>query len=43
MSKRKWTDEQFIEAVKSSFSYAEVMDLSLLAVTTILLKERLVN
>lgn len=25
MSKRKWTDEQFIEAVKSSFSYAEVM------------------
>lgn len=22
---RKWTDEQFIEAVKSSFSYAEVM------------------
>lgn len=25
MSKRKWTDNQFIEAVKSSFSYAEVM------------------
>ena len=25
MSKRKWTDDQFIEAVKSSFSYAEVM------------------
>lgn len=25
MSKRKWTDEQFIEAVKSSFSYAEVL------------------
>ena len=25
MSKRKWTDEQFIEAVKSSFSYAEVI------------------
>lgn len=24
MSKRKWTDEQFIEAVKSSFSYAEL-------------------
>ena len=25
MSKRKWTDEQFIEAVKTSLSYAEVM------------------
>lgn len=25
MSKRKWTDEQFIEAVKNSFSYAEVI------------------
>ena len=25
MSKRKWTDDQFIEAVKSSFSYAEVI------------------
>lgn len=25
MSKRKWTDEQFIEAVKSSFLYAEVL------------------
>lgn len=25
MSKRKWTDEQFIEAVKSSLSYAEVL------------------
>ena len=26
MNKRKWTDEQFITAVKSSFSYAEVMN-----------------
>ena len=25
MSKRKWTDEQFIEAVKTSLSYAEVL------------------
>lgn len=25
MSKRKWTDEQLIEAVKTSLSYAEVM------------------
>ena len=25
MSKRKWTDEQFIEAVKNSLSYAEVL------------------
>lgn len=25
MSKRKWTDEQFIEAVKTSLSYAEVI------------------
>ena len=25
MSKRKWTDEQFIEAVKTSLSHAEVM------------------
>lgn len=25
MSKRKWTDEQFIEAVASSLSYAEVI------------------
>lgn len=25
MSKRKWTDEQFIEAVRTSFSYAEVL------------------
>ena len=25
MGKRKWTDEQFIEAVKTSPSYAEVM------------------
>ena len=25
MNKRKWTDEQFILAVKSSFSYAEVL------------------
>lgn len=25
MNRRKWTDEQFIEAVKSSLSYAEVM------------------
>lgn len=25
MSKRKWTDEQFVEAVKSSLSYAEVL------------------
>lgn len=25
MSKRKWTDEQFIEAVKESLSYAEVI------------------
>lgn len=25
MSKRKWTDEQFIEAVKTSLSYVEVM------------------
>ena len=25
MSRRKWTDEQFIEAVKSSLSYAEVL------------------
>ena len=25
MRKRKWTDDQFIEAVKSSFSYAEVI------------------
>ena len=25
MSKRKWTDEQLIEAVKSSLSYAEVI------------------
>lgn len=25
MSKRKWTDEQFIKAVKISFSYAEVL------------------
>ena len=25
MNKRKWTDEQFITAVKSSFSYAEVL------------------
>lgn len=26
MSKRKWTDEQFIEAVKSSVSYAQVLN-----------------
>lgn len=25
MSKRKWADEQLIEAVKTSLSYAEVM------------------
>ena len=25
MGKRKWTDEQFIEAVKASLSHAEVM------------------
>ena len=25
MNKRKWTDEQFMTAVKSSFSYAEVL------------------
>lgn len=25
MSKRKWTDEQFVEAVKTSLSYAEVL------------------
>lgn len=25
MSRRKWTDEQFIEAVKTSLSYAEVL------------------
>lgn len=25
MSRRKWTDEQFIEAVKTSYSYAEVL------------------
>lgn len=25
MSKRKWTDEQFIEAVRTSLSYAEVL------------------
>lgn len=25
MSKRKWTDEQFVEAVKNSLSYAEVL------------------
>ena len=25
MRKRKWTDDQFIEAVKSIFSYAEVI------------------
>lgn len=25
MSKRKWTDEQFIKAVESSLSYAEVL------------------
>lgn len=25
MSKRKWTDEQFIEAVSNSLSYAEVL------------------
>lgn len=25
MSKRKWNDEQFIEAVKTSLSYAEVL------------------
>lgn len=25
MGKRKWSDEQFIEAVKTSFSYAEVI------------------
>lgn len=25
MSKRKWTDEQLIEAVETSLSYAEVM------------------
>lgn len=25
MSKRKWTNEQFIEAVASSLSYAEVI------------------
>lgn len=25
MSKRKWTDEQFIEAVRNSLSYAEVL------------------
>lgn len=24
MSKRKWTDKQFIEAIKTSLSYAEV-------------------
>lgn len=24
--KRKWTDEQFIEAVKSSLSYAQVIE-----------------
>ena len=26
MSKRKWTDEQFIEAVKNSLSYAQVLE-----------------
>ena len=26
MSKRKWTDEQFINAVKESFSYAQVIE-----------------
>ena len=25
MSKRRWTNEQFVEAVKSSLSYAEVL------------------
>lgn len=25
MSRRKWTDEQFIEAVRSSLSYAEIL------------------
>lgn len=25
MNKKKWTDEQFINAVKTSFSYAEVL------------------
>lgn len=26
MKKRKWTDEQFINAVKSSLSYAQVLE-----------------
>ena len=26
MSKRKWTDEQFIEAIKTSLSYAQVLE-----------------
>jgi Zn finger protein HypA/HybF involved in hydrogenase expression len=26
MSKRKWTDEQFIKAVRESFSYAQVLE-----------------
>lgn len=26
MSKRKWTDEQFVEAVKTSLSYAQVLE-----------------
>lgn len=43
MSKRKWTDERLIEAVKTSLSYAEVMNLKQLAVTMILLRKRLKN
>ncbi len=26
MSKRKWTDQDFVEAVRSSYSYAQVIE-----------------
>ena len=41
MKKRKWTDQEFIEAVKTSLSYAEVLVENSTWTSTYHLKERL--